>query len=253
MRRVFSLIFLAIATATALPAQQVPLRIAAAADLQPVLPAILTSFQQQYGRNAVASYQSSATLAAQIENGAPFDIFLSADMSFPQRLISERLTEEATPLLYAHGTLVLWARKNSRFPNPSLETLKDPQLKRLAVANPDHAPYGRAAMALLTQLGLVDALRSKLVTAENIAQTAQFVDSGNADAGLISLTSALTPHLREDGNYFPIPRNLYPPIEQGAVILKRSSDSRAAHQFLNYLLSRSIQEQLSVSGLAAAK
>lgn len=252
MRRVFSLILLIITTAGALLGQQAPLRVAAAADLQPVLPAILTAFQQQYGRSVVASYQSSATLTAQIENGAPFDLFLSADMSFPQRLVSEGLADLPTPVLYAHGTLVLWARKNSPFATPTLETLKDPKLKTLAVANAAHAPYGRAAMALLTRLGLLDALRPKLVTAENIAQTAQFVDSGNADAGLISLTSALTPRLREDGNYFTIPRDLYPPIEQGAVVLKRSSDRHGAHQFLNYLLSQPIQEHLSANGLAAA-
>lgn len=253
MRRVFSLILLAITTASALLAQQAPLRLAAAADLQPVLPSILTAFRQQYGREVVASYQSSATLTAQIENGAPFDLFLSADMSFPQRLVSEGLTDGAAPVLYARGTLVLWARKNSRFSVPSLDTLKDPQLKTLAIANPAHAPYGRAALALLTRLGLADTLRPKMVTAENISQTAQFVDSGNADIGLISLTSALTPRLRENGNYFSIPRNLYPPIEQGAVILKRSTDQRAARQFLSYLLSGVVQEHFSEGGLTPAK
>lgn len=253
MQRVFSFILLAITTASALLAQQAPLRLAAAADLQPVLPAILAAFQQQYGKSVVASYQSSATLAAQIENGAPFDLFLSADMSFPQRLVSEGLADSATPILYARGTLVLWARKDSHFATPTLDTLKSPQLRTLAVANPAHAPYGRAAIALLTRLGLAEGLRPKLVTAENIAQTAQFVDSGNADAGLISLTSALTPRLREDGNYFQIPRNLYPAIEQGAVVLRRSKNLQIAHQFLNFLLSSSIQEHLSVNGLAAVK
>lgn len=253
MRRLLALVSLAIAAVHALSAQQAPLRVAAAADLQPVLPAILASYQQQSGRSVIAAYQSSATLAAQIENGAPFDLFLSADMSFPQRLISERLTDASSAVLYAHGTLVLWARKNSRFTNLSLETLKDPQLKTLAIANPEHAPYGRAAMALLTRLGLAETLRPKLVTAENIAQTAQFVDSGNADVGLISMTSALTPRLRENGTFFVVPRNLYPSIEQGAVILKQSHDSQAAHQFLNYLLSRPIQEHLAASGLEAVK
>jgi molybdate transport system substrate-binding protein len=253
MRRLMFLAFLAITTIGMPQAQQAPLRIAAAADLQPVLPAVLAAFQQQTGRGAVATYQSSATLAAQIENGAPFDLFLSADMSFPERLISEGLADTATPVLYARGTLVLWTRKNSRFATPSLETLKDPQLKTLAIANPAHAPYGRAAIAFLTRIGLADSLRPKFVTAENISQTAQFVDSGNADAGLISMTSALTPRLRENGNFFLIPRDLYPPIEQGAVVLKQGRDSRTAHQFLNYLLSRPIQDHLAGSGLGAVK
>jgi molybdate transport system substrate-binding protein len=144
---------------------------------------------------------------------------------------------------------VLWARKDSHLPPPSLDLLSNPGLKRLSIANPDRAPYGRAAVAALTSLKLYDALKPRLVTAENISQAAQFVDSGNADAGLISLTSALTPRLSTDGSYFIIPRDLYPPIEQGAVIVSKTTQREQAHKLLDYLLSAPIQAQLAKSGL----
>ncbi|WP_058185731.1 molybdate ABC transporter substrate-binding protein [Terracidiphilus gabretensis] len=240
-------------------AAQTPLRVAAAADLEPVLPPILTAFQQATGIHAEATYQASAMLTTQIENGAPFDLFLSADLSYPRRLIDAGLADAAgtadssTPITYAKGTLVLWARKDGGLATPSLELLRSPALKRLAIANPDRAPYGRAAVASLKSLGLYDALKPKLATAENIAQAAQYVDSGNADAGLISLTSALTPRMSSSGSYFVIPHDLYPPIEQGAVIISKTTQREAVHKFLDYLLSPSVQAQLAKSGLTPAK
>jgi molybdate transport system substrate-binding protein len=238
---------------------QTPLRVAAAADLEPVLPPILAQFEQQTGLHVDATFQASAVLTTQIENGAPFDLFLSADLGFPKRLIDAGVADAAgssdssTPVTYARGTLVLWARKDSSLPPPSLALLSNPNLKRLAIANPDRAPYGRAAVAALTSLKLYDTLKPRLVTAENISQTAQFVDSGNADAGLISLTSALTPRLSTSGSYFVIPRDLYPPIEQGAVIVSATKQREAAHRFLDFLLSPPVQAELAKSGLTPAK
>lgn len=238
---------------------QTPLRVAAAADLEPVLPPILEQFQQATGIHAEATYQASAALTTQIQNGAPFDLFLSADLGYPKRLIDAGLADAAgsadstTPIVYARGTLVLWTRKDAHLPAPSLDLLRGSDLKRLAIANPDRAPYGRAAVAALTSLMLYDSLKPRLVTAENIAQTAQFVDSGNADAGLISLTSALTPRLTGEGTYFVIPRELYPPIEQGAVIVSKTSQRPAAHKLLDFLLSGPIQAQLAKAGLTPVK
>jgi molybdate transport system substrate-binding protein len=238
---------------------QAALRVAAAADLQPVLPPILDQFRQSTGINVEATYQASAALTSQIQNGAPFDLFLSADLGFPKRLIDAGLADAAgaadstTPITYSRGTLVLWTRKDSRLPPPSLDLLRNPELKRLAVANPDRAPYGRAAVAALTSLKLYDTLKPRLVTAENIAQTAQFVDSGNADAGLISLTSALTPRLASAGSYFVMPRDLYPPIEQGAVIVSKTTQRAAAHKLLDFLLSAPVQAQFARSGLTPVK
>jgi len=241
-------------TATA----QTPLRVAAAADLEPVLPPILDQFRQQTGIQVDATFQASAILATQIQNGAPFDLFLSADLGFPKRLIDAGMADAAgsadssTPITYAKGTLVLWARKDSHLP-PSLELLRSRDLKRLAIANPESAPYGRAAVAALTSLKLYDELKPRLVTAQNIAQTAQFVDSGNADAGLISLTSAMTPKLAASGTYFVIPRDLYPPIEQGAVIVSKTSQRNAAHRLLDFLLSAPVQAELAKAGLTPVK
>ena len=234
---------------------QTPLRIAAAADLEPLLPPILEQFHQATGIQAEATYQASAMLTTQIMNGAPFDLFLSADLSYPKKLIDAGLADAAgsadstTPITYAKGTLVLWTRKDSALGPPSLDLLRNPALKRLAIANPDRAPYGRAAVAALTSLKLYDALQPRLVTAENIAQAAQFADSGNANAGLISLTSALTPRMTSSGNHFVIPRDLYTPIQQGAVIISHTTQRAAAHKFLDFLLSPPIQAQLAKSGL----
>ncbi len=238
---------------------QGPLRVAAAADLEPVLPPILEQFRQATGIHAEATYQASAMLTTEIENGAPFDLFLSADLSYPKRLIDDGLADAAgsadssTPIIYAKGTLVLWVRKDSHLSLPSLDLLRSPALKRLAIANPDRAPYGRAAVAALKSLRLYEALKPRIVTAENIAQAAQFVDSANADAGLISLTSALTPRLSADGEYFVIPRNLYPPIEQGTVIVSSTKQRAAVHKLLDFLLSPAVQAQLAKSGLTPVK
>ncbi|HTJ30409.1 MAG TPA: molybdate ABC transporter substrate-binding protein [Acidobacteriaceae bacterium] len=237
------------------------LHIAAASDLQPVLPPILKRFERETGIHPEATYQASAALTAQIQNGAPFDIFLSANLSYPKWLIYAGLADtrgidgaqSGAPVIYARGALVLWTRNDSHWPHPSLVTLRDPALRRLAIANPERAPYGRAAMATLTSLKLLDLLKPKLVTAENIAQTAQFAETGNADAGLISMTSAQTPHLQAIGTAFVIPKDLYPPIEQGAAILSKTSARVSAEKFLNYLLSPPIQKELAQSGLAPVK
>lgn len=249
------LIFLGLTQAHA----QALLRIAAAADLEPVLPPILEQFQRQTGIRTEATYQASAMLTTEILNGAPFDVFLSADLSYPKRLVdagagdAKGISNAAGPVVYAKGTLVLWARKDTHLPQPSLDLLRDPNLHRLAIANPDRAPYGKAAVAALQNLKLYDALKPRFVTAENIAQTAQFVDSGNADAGLISLTSAVTAHMSADGRYFIIPRELYPPIEQGAVIVSKTSQRDAATKFLELLLSKPVQAGLAKNGLTPVR
>ena len=246
-------------------AQPEPLHIAAAADLQPILPPILDQFQKATGIEARATFQASAALTMLIQNGAPFDVFLAADLGFPKRLINAGLADTAgivgangmsdssSPLIYARGTLVLWTRKDSHWPNPTLAILHDPALQRLAIANPERAPYGRAAVAALTSLKLVDALKPKFVTAENISQTAQFAETGNADAGFISLTSARTPRLESSGNYFVVPRDLYPPIEQGAVILSKTPQRENVHKFLDFLLSSAVQQELAAGGLTPVK
>lgn len=247
-RRAFLLALLILCEISAATAQQT-LRVAAAADLQPVLPPLLTAFHQQTGIQVLASYQSSATLATQIIEGAPFDLFLAADMSFPQRVIAAGKAEGAAPILYARGTLVLWTRNDSGVTNLSLEALREPAIRSIAIASPEHAPYGRAAQAALQHANLLAAVQSRLRIAENIAQAAQYVDSGNAQVGFISLTSALTPRLRADGHYVQIPAQDYPPILQGAVIMRGTKNAAAARRFLDFLQSPGIAQTLANSGL----
>ena len=238
---------------------QTTIRIAAAADLEPVLPPILEQFQRETGIHAEATYQASAALTAQIQNGAPFDVFLSADLGYPQKLISFDLAQglgdgnTGTPITYARGTLVLWERKDSHLPQPSMELLRRGEVQRIAIANPDRAPYGRAAVAALQKSGLYEAVKSRLVTAENISQAAQFVDTGNADVGFISLTSASTARLKADGQYFVVPSTLYAPIEQGAVLITKAPHRVEAKKFLVYLMSTPVQQGMREYGLTPSR
>jgi molybdate transport system substrate-binding protein len=225
------------------------LRVAAAADLEPLLPALLKAFEQQIGTHAEASFASSATLASQIENGAPFDVFLSADMMLPQRIVRDGLAAPgAAALPYARGTLVLWARNGAAGAAAlSMQSLASAQIKSVAIANPEHAPYGRAALQALTSLGLLSAVQAKLRTAENIAQAAQFASTGNADVGLISLTLAL--RLTAVGHFVPVAPTAYAPILQGAVALRHGANGSGAAAFLAFLHSPAAQQQLQQGGL----
>ena len=157
--------------------------------------------------------------------------------------------DSSTPITYAKGTLVLWARKDSHLPPPSLDLLRNPESEAAGHCQSRPRALRPAAVAALTSLKLYDALKPRFVTAENIAQAAQFAESGNADAGLISLTSALTPRLAASGSYFVIPRDLYPPIEQGMVIVSKTTQREAAHKLMDFLLSPPVQAQLAKSGL----
>jgi molybdate transport system substrate-binding protein len=250
-RRTLLLIVLTLAALHGNAQESGTLKIAAAADMKPVLPTLIHQFEQQTHKKVEASYASSATLATQIINGGPFGLFLAADLSFPQKVIAAGLGDSAEPVPYARGTLVLWARNNSPIQPLSMNSLRNPSLKTVAVANPEHAPYGRAAKAAIEKLGLTATLQSKLVVAENIAQTAQYADSGNAEVGFLSLTSALTPRLISDGKYVAVPENSYPPLLQGAVVIKNTPGAGEAHQFLDFLLSAPIRKQLAERGLKA--
>jgi molybdate transport system substrate-binding protein len=252
-RALFTLLVLAVFTPT-LHAQK-QLQLACAADLQPVMPTLAAVYERATGVHLVTAFGSSATLAQQLANGAPQDVFLSADTVHPQQLIAAGIAIGAdpqhpqTPTPYAHGVLVLWARHDSPLQPLSLNTLKDARLTHLAIANPTHAPYGLAAQQALQHFGLYPQLQPKLAIAENIAQTAQFAESGNAQAGLISLTIASSEHFRALGTFVRIPPDAYAPIQQAGVILKSSHNQQLARQFLNWLTSPATQAQLKSFGL----
>jgi molybdate transport system substrate-binding protein len=231
---------------------QKQLQLACAADLQPVMPTLAAAYEHATGVHLVTAFGSSATLAQQLANGAPQDVFLSADTAHPQQLLAAGVAlGPVTP--YAHGVLVLWARNDSPLQPLTLNTLKSPRLTRLAIANPTHAPYGLAAQQALQHMGLYPALQPRLAIAENIGQTAQFAESGNAQAGLISLTIAGSAHFRNLGRFVPIPPDAYAPIQQSGVILKSSAHQQLARAFLDWLTSPATQQQLKSFGLDPAK
>jgi molybdate transport system substrate-binding protein len=215
---------------------QAPLTVVAASDLQSALPVVAAQFEKDTGHKVNLSFGSSGALFAQIQNGAPFDVFLSADIDYPKRLEAAGLADRGSLYEYAYGHLVLWTRMDSGVDvRPGLGVLKTAAVKRIAIANPQTAPYGRAAVAALRHEGLYEQVQSKLVIGENISQTAQFVESGNAQVGLIALSLASSPALKAAGTYADIPASSYPPIQQAAVVVASSTQKPAAQQFIEYL------------------
>jgi molybdate transport system substrate-binding protein len=208
------------------------LSIAAAADLNFALDEVSRQFQAAHPDVDLAiAYGSSGNFYAQIRNQAPFDVFLSADVEYPRKLVQEGIGARDSLFVYAVGRIVVWVPASS--PLDPATALRAASVRHVAIANPQHAPYGRAAEAALRSLGLYDGVAGKLVLGENIAQTLQFVQSGAADVGVVALSLALAPPVRGQGRYWEIPVTAYPRIEQGGVILK---DSKAGREFRSFLL-----------------
>jgi molybdate transport system substrate-binding protein len=233
VKRLFLVVFLCCCAALA-GAQEIA--VAAAADLSSVFPEVAARFEKETGTKVRMNFGSSGQFLLQIENGAPFDLFFSADVQYPQRLESEGLTQPGTIYKYAIGELVLYVPNNSPLDlSQGLRALQSPSAKRIAIANPKHAPYGRAAVEALKKEGLYDSLQSKFVMGENISQTAQFVQSGNADAGILALSLVLSPQMKSSGHFVKLAASDYTPLEQAAVIVKSSKNKTAAERFLAFL------------------
>jgi len=226
--------------------------VAAASDLQAVLPTLAARFEQQTGVSVRLTLGSSGNFFSQLQNGAPFDVFLSADLDYPERLVAAGLGLHDSLFAYATGRIVVWARKDTGLDlRRGLQALTDPRVRRIAIANPAHAPYGRAAVAALRHERLYDAVKSQFVLGENISQTAQFVQSGNAEAGILALSLALAPALKRSGVYIEIPATFHPPIRQGAVVLTASRHQASARQFLEFMKRPDIAQLLRDSGFGA--
>jgi molybdate transport system substrate-binding protein len=228
--------------------------VAAASDLQALLPEITRRFERETKIPVTTTFGSSGNFFAQIRNGAPFDVFLSADIDYPERLEDAGLAERGSLYEYATGRIVLWTRKDSGVNlTVGMGILASPRVRRIAIANPEHAPYGRAALAAIEHERLQDVLRSKLVLGENVSQAAQFAQSGNAEVGILALAVAMSPPLEKAGTMYRIPDDWYPPIRQGAVIVERSTRKAAAKQFLTFLGRPDIQRIFEQFGFVVKK
>jgi len=230
------------------------LRVAAASDLRAALPAIAAAFEKETGRKATLTFGSSGNFFTQIQNGAPFDVFLSADIDYPRRLEREGQAERGSLYEYAKGRLVLWTRNDSGIDvSGGFSVLTDARIRHIAIANPEHAPYGRAAVAALRHLNLYERVRDRLVLGENISQAAQFAQSGNAEVGVLALSLALAPAMKSVGAYFEVPDLWHPPIEQAAIVLTSSSQKALARQFIAYLKRPTTAQLLQSHGFALAQ
>jgi molybdate transport system substrate-binding protein len=213
-------------------------QVAAAADLQFAMQDLIAACRARTGIRVTATYGSSGNFYSQITNGAPFDVLFSADIGYPERLEQAGLAPAGSTRLYAIGRIVVWVPNASSIDigRPGMQALLDPAVHTIAIANPEHAPYGSAAVAAMQHYGIYDRLAAKLVYGENISQTAQFVQSGAADVGILALSLALAPTLRNAGRYWLVPNDAYPAIEQGVVVLKRARDPAAAQAFVDFVL-----------------
>jgi molybdate transport system substrate-binding protein len=232
------LIFVLLGVIT-LPAAAAELRVAAASDLAFVLPEIVAGFEKQSGATVKVSFGSSGNFTAQIQNGAPFDVFMAADIAYPRTLIEAGKADGTSLYVYGSGRIVVWVPEGSKldFERGGMRVLLDPQVKKISIANPQHAPYGRAAVAALEHYQLYSQVKPKLVLGENISQAAQFVQSGNADAGILALSMVLAPAMHDKGKYWLVPESSYPPLEQATVVVKSSSEAALARAFVDYLKS----------------
>lgn len=231
------LIILLIFFSNLAPAQeQQKILIAAASDLKFALDSIVKSFKKSNNGKIDVTYGSSGKLFEQISGGAPFDIFFSADINYPRLLETKGLT--ISPIYtYGIGRIVIWSKKI----NPQREgmnVLLSSSIKKIAIANPAHAPYGKRAQESLQYYRLWDKIKDKLVYGENISQTAQFITTGAADIGIIALSLALSPNMnKESVSYYIIPANSHQPLEQGVVLTKKAKEKSLAKMFMEYIQS----------------
>lgn len=249
---------LCLAAAALLPGQASPpprqVRIAAASDLKWALEEARQVFEKGHpGTTCTLTFGSSGNFYNQLSQKAPFDLFLSADTGYPQKLAEQGLGLKETLFTYAVGHVVVWVPKASPIPVEQLgiRAVQHPAARRVAIANPKVAPYGRAGEAALRSAGLLDAVKDRLVLGENIAQTAQFVQTGNADVGLLSLSLATSAAMKDQGRFAEVPAGLHPPLEQGGVVLAWAQDREAALAFRAFLLGPEGQALLKKYGFAA--
>ena len=229
-------LWIAISVSMSLPCQSAEVNAAVAANFAAPMQRIAMAFEQETGHKAILSFGSTGNLYAQIRNGAPFQILLSADSQTPAKLESEGLGLTGSRFTYAVGTLVLWS-KQPGFVDEKGDVLRVAKLERIAIANPTLAPYGVAALQTLTQLGVLSSVQPKLVQGENIAQAFQFVATENAQLGLVALSQVMVDGKIAQGSAWIVPSKLHAPIAQDAILLVKGRDNPAAVALMRYLQS----------------
>lgn len=236
MKRSFRVhVLLALLVGVASRAEAGELTIAAAADLKYALTEIADAFRAEHpGEKVDIIFGSSGKFHTQLQNGAPFDIFFSADIAYPRELLEKGLAA-TPPKLYAIGRIVLWSLKPELAKVPLKSLPVSPSIRTFAIANPDHAPYGRRAQEALQHEGAWEAMKPKLVLGENIAHASQFVDSGAAEAGIVALSLVKGPALADKGAYALIPAEWHAPLEQAYVVTTRAKDNPLAAAFTNHM------------------
>ena len=208
-----------------------PLLVAAASDLQFAFSEIGELFEAETGQKVIFTFGSTGNLTTQIENGAPFDILAAANVAFVDRLTAQGLTIPETQQLYAQGRIVLVVNRSSGLKATRLEDLRNPAITRIAIANPEHAPYGLAAREALQQVGVWADIQEKLVLGENVSQTLQFVQTGNAPVGIVALSIANVPEV----TVTLLPAELYEPINQALAVIKSTTNEEAARAFIAFV------------------
>ena len=232
-------------------AQGKEIRIAAAADLKFAMSELSERFARHTGTKVNVTFGSSGNFFSQIQNGAPFDLFFSADVEYPKKLEAAGLAEPGTLYEYAIGRLVIWTPADAKVDvtKEGWKSLLDSSIEKIAIANPEHAPYGRAAVAALQASGSYERMKHKLVFGEDISQAAQFVQSGSAQAGIVALSLAVSPAMR-GGKKWDIPAEMHPTLEQGAIVLKDAKNKAAARAFLEFVKSASSRAIFNKYGFA---
>jgi molybdate transport system substrate-binding protein len=249
--RVLPLILSVFLVASEARAQRQEIRVAAAADLKFAVGELSARFEKQSGTKVKVTYGSSGNFFSQMRNGAPFDLFFSADIAYPKKLEEAGFAEPGTLYEYAIGRIAVWTPADAKVDvtKQGWQALLDARVEKIAIANPEHAPYGRAAVAALQKAEIYESVKTKLVYGENISQAAQFVQSGNAQAGIVAMSLAVSPAMR-DGKRWEIPAEMHPAIEQGAIVLKGAKNKEAARSFLEFVKSAAGRAILAKGGFA---
>jgi len=244
MKWLLRLLCFLVAIPSSLHAEEIT--VAAASDLGSPIKEIIQQFERETGHKVRLTLGSSGNFYAQILNGAPFDVFLSADVSYPRQLEKAGKAAPGSTFIYGVGGIALWVPKDSKIKLGVLgmKALLDPSVKKIAIANPEHAPYGLAAVAAMQKASVYDLVKNKLVLGENISQAAQFVHSRAAEIGIIALSTAISEPMRQSGSYWEVPRESYPPIEQGAALLKHGGPgAKAFHEWLRGAAAKKVFEK----------